>query len=147
MQYNNIHYSQYTKTLHSLHVEDVNYISNSWLDGVSQCTLHTAHCTLHTVHACMHACWILLHWSPGMIWVPLHYTAEYSVVRHSSLCAGYVTSTVRGGVTFKKNQNNLGQRGGGSDPNPSFCSEFPFFRSHKLSFPILQNMCNSENLT
>ena len=78
----------------------------------------------------------------------LHYTAEYSVVRHSSLCAGCVTSTVREGVTFKKTRTIWDKGGGvGSDPNPSFCSEFPFFRSHKLSFPILQNMCNSENLT
>ena len=28
--------------------------------------------------------------------------------------------------------------GGGSDPNPNFCSEFPFFRNHKLSFNIPQ---------
>ena len=56
---------------------------------------------------------------------------------------------VRGGVNIKKNEIFWDKvpKGGGSDPNPNFCSEFPFFRNHKLSFPIPQNMCNSENLS
>ena len=45
-----------------------------------------------------------------------------------------IISILRGGVTLKK-LKNLGQSpnrgggggGGGSDPNPNFCSEFPFF--------------------
>ena len=77
--------------------------------------------------------------APPYCLAPLHYTAEYSVVRHSSLCAGCVTSTVREGVTFKKEQNNLGQRGGGgSDPNPSFCSEFPFLEATNLASPYFK---------
>ena len=46
-------------------------------------------------------------------------------------------SDVRGGVTLKK-RKNLGQ-----SPNKK-SSEFPFLRNHKFSFPILQNMYNSE---